>query len=690
VKPVEHVRPSVENPVTHTEPVGGADLYRVGDLLVDPGRERVSRDDQEIALAKLTFDLFITLVKAAPNLVRYEDLMHRVWPGRVVGIETVTQRAKKLREALKDDPSAPRYFEAVRGRGYRIVAPVAKVRLDPHAYGSARSRVTDPPLLQRRGRMRALWAVTCTLVLAIVGVTWFTGHAFVTGRTTSPPETATMLAVSPASVAVMPFANLTGDPSKEYFSDGIAEELINGLSKVPGLKVPARTPSFAYKGRSTDIHQIARDLGVATVLEGSVRSAGERIRITAQLVNAQTGYSLWSQSYDRRFGDVFQMQDEIANALVQALRESLSAQLPAIRAAEPAPTQDPEAYRLYLQGRSVFASSLTAGLALTEQAIGRDPRFALAIGQAALIYSVSLAEGDPLPDALAQAERYARQALAIAPNGGDAYSALATVNAARADWLESDSDFRKALQVENGDSAAHITYLLSVLSSTGHTRQALQETRIAYSLAPGSAPVVAIVAAVYSHAGMDGEALRYADVAGKLGGGSESGDNAYLRSSVYVNAALREGRYDVAAKRFLSLAPTGMHSADAARTIQGVFAAFGNTADRAVASQALTKLVEQMGPSDLDALVRKTIVEWYALLGDLDGAYRFTNEWVDELALHGTVGGVWDVLWIPEMRAFRQDGRFQSLVQRLKLIEYWRQYGPPDDCELRGETLECR
>jgi TolB-like protein/DNA-binding winged helix-turn-helix (wHTH) protein len=691
VKPVEHVRPSVENPVTHTEPAGGADLYRVGDLLVDPECERVSRDDHEIALAKLTFDLFITLVQAAPNLVRYDDLMQRVWPGLVVGVETVTQRAKKLREALHDDPSAPRYIEAVRGRGYRIVAPVVKVRRELLAGGSA--QVQDPvsPLLRPRGRVLALAAVVCALGLAVVAVTWLTERSVVPARTTLQPDTASPLAVSPASVAVVPFANLTGDPSMEYFSDGMAEELINELTRVPGLKVPARTSSFAYKRRNADIREIARDLGVQTIVEGSVRSVGERIRITAQLVNAQTGYSLWSQTYDRQFGDVFQLQDEIAHAIVQALTESLSVdQLSAAFATAPPPTLDPEAYRLYLQGRSVFAYSLAAGLTLTEQAIARDPMFARAIGQAALIYAISLPEGAPLQDALAHAERYARKALVIAPHVGDAYSALAIVNAARGDWLESESNFRQALQVESGDSAAHDTYMLTVLSSMGQTRRVLQEAQVTYSLAPGSAAVVAIIAAVYSHAGMDSEALRYADVAGKLSAGSETGENAYLRSSVYVNAALREGRYDVAAERFLSRAPAGMHSASAARTIREVFAAFGSPADRAVASQALTTLVENLAASDLDALVRKTVIEWYAMLGDLDAAYRFTNEWIDELAMHGTVGGVWDVFWIPEMRAFRQDGRFQGLVQRLRLTQYWRQYGPPDDCELRGETLECR
>jgi TolB-like protein len=127
-----------------------------------------------------------------------------------------------------------------------------------------------------------------------------------------------------ASVAVVPFANLTGEPSKEYFSDGMAEELINALANVPGLKVASRISSFAYKGRNTDIRQIARDLGVATILEGSVRSAGERIRVAVQLVNAQTGFHLWSQSYDRKYADIFKLPDDLGSEIVAALRITMN------------------------------------------------------------------------------------------------------------------------------------------------------------------------------------------------------------------------------------------------------------------------------------------------------------------------------------------------------------------------------
>jgi adenylate cyclase len=142
----------------------------------------------------------------------------------------------------------------------------------------------------------------------------------------------------------MPFANLTGDATKDYLGDGMAEELINILTKVPGLKVPARTSSFAYKGRTTDIRQIAKDLGVGTILEGSVRAAGKRIRITAQLINAQDGLHLWSETYDEQFTDLFKLQDKLATQIASALQPNLTGTSKAIGQAPP--TQDVEAYRL--------------------------------------------------------------------------------------------------------------------------------------------------------------------------------------------------------------------------------------------------------------------------------------------------------------------------------------------------------
>jgi TolB-like protein len=198
-----------------------------------------------------------------------------------------------------------------------------------------------------------------SILLFIAGsVLWSIGgktteSAGVASSTPAAGVTTTEAAAPCSSIAVMPFSNLTGDASKDYLGDGMAEELINTLTMVPELKVPARTSTFAYKGRNADARQIAKDLGVGTILEGSVRSAGDRIRITAQLINATDGIHIWSQTYDRKFTDLFKLQDDLAVAIAKALKLQLAGGSPESIVQAP-PTKDVVAYQLYLQGNSLL------------------------------------------------------------------------------------------------------------------------------------------------------------------------------------------------------------------------------------------------------------------------------------------------------------------------------------------------
>ncbi len=238
------------------------------------------------------------------------------------------------------------------------------------------------------------------------------------------------------SIAVMPFSNLSGDPAKDYFSDGMSEELLNLLARVPGLQVASRTSSFAYKDREVDVRQIGKELGVSTVLEGSVRQASDRVRITAQLIDAESGFHLWSETYDRKLADVFQVQDEIAKAIVDKLRIELAPADQQLAQRQKAPTQNVEAYELYLQGRAIWkrrgAENLKRAIELYQAAIGKDPAFARAHAALASAYVVLpgyTKETDDEEKFLQLAEDAARQALAIDPNIGEAHAVLAQINA---------------------------------------------------------------------------------------------------------------------------------------------------------------------------------------------------------------------------------------------------------------------
>jgi TolB-like protein len=237
--------------------------------------------------------------------------------------------------------------------------------------------------------------------------------------------------VAQASIAVLPFDNMSADAENEYFADGLAEEILNALAHVPGLKVAARTSSFSFKDKDADIPTIAGALGVRTVLEGSVRKSGDRVRITAQLINAADGLHLWSETYDRDLDDIFVVQEEIARAIVEALEVRLTAGGALVER----PTGDQEAYEEYLRGRFLWnqrtPEALEAAISHFERAVERDPDFTLAWAGLAdailtLPWYVSEADWDSL---LQSGREAAERALELDPNLGQAHATLGIYHA---------------------------------------------------------------------------------------------------------------------------------------------------------------------------------------------------------------------------------------------------------------------
>lgn len=498
-------------------------------------------------------------------------------------------------------------------------------------------------------------------------------------------------AAPPTSVAVMPFVNLTGDGSKDYLGDGMAEELIDTLTNVPGLQVPARTSSFAYKGRNIDIRQVARDLNVGTVLEGSVRSAGDRIRITAQLINADSGLHIWSQTYERKFTDLFQLQDNLATAIVEVLRVKLNSGAAAF--VTPAlSTRDVQAYDLYMRGFAVLLNAtsqqnLQLALDLFQQALARDPTFARALAARSRVRLTFLVRGYPLAQARQDAERDAKQALTLSPNLGVAHQALGNVSALLADWPQAEASYRAALAADATDPDIHSGYAMVVLAPTGHLRQARAEGARAHDLAPASLNHIRIVSLLALTSGLDAEAVKFADLAVELGvpGGPMS------LSQVYALTAARSTRYAAAAERAVGALSPVLRSAGGPDVVRLVYAALADPAKRPAALQALRTLVGKLGgPTNIETGTRRDLIVAWCMLDALDPAYDLATLYLDDFKRSGTGGGAdWGFLWSPELRPFRRDPRFQLFVQRLNLFDYWKRYGPPDDCDLKGNTLMC-
>jgi TolB-like protein/Flp pilus assembly protein TadD len=278
----------------------------------------------------------------------------------------------------------------------------------------------------------------------------FTTTAEFASALATPGGTRTAARNGRRSIAVLPFANMSADPDNEYFTDGIAEEIINALTKVQALDVASRTSAFAFKGRSEDMREIGRKLGVGTVLEGSVRKAGTRLRITAQLVDVDSGYHLWSERYDRELADVFAIQDEIAGNIVKALRVVLTpAEADAIKAT---PASDVRAYEFYLRGRQLFHQHRKAAhrqaIEWYQKAIELDPRYALAYAGIADSSSFLYMYREATAANLQAAEEASRRALQLDPNLAEAHAAYGLAVSLRNKWDDAAASFERALELD--------------------------------------------------------------------------------------------------------------------------------------------------------------------------------------------------------------------------------------------------
>ena len=320
------------------------------------------------------------------------------------------------------------------------------------------------------------------------------------------------------SIAVMPFENMSGDPKNDYLGDGLSEELIGGLSRVKGLQVAARTSSFAFKGKNEDVRSIGSKLGVNSVLGGSVRRAGNKLRVSVQLTNVSTGYNLWSETYDREMSDVFAVEDDISKAIVTALEVRLAGAAPTTTL--PQKTRDPEAYDLYLKGRYEWQQR---GLHLPDaerffkSAIARDSNFAMAWSGLADTYAAMASWGYITPrQAMSLAPAMARHAVALDSSVADTHMSLGFSECTLEQRFDDALlELKRAIELNPGLGTAHYLYSLCLIKS-GRFREALPEGLLAQKLEPLNAQYAVAPAAAYHDLGLPDSALAVLRTARKI------------------------------------------------------------------------------------------------------------------------------------------------------------------------------
>ncbi|HEU4787814.1 MAG TPA: protein kinase, partial [Gemmatimonadaceae bacterium] len=489
------------------------------------------------------------------------------------------------------------------------------------------------------GRTRFAWISAAVVLLLVVAL----GFAY--QRRTSGAI------ADKASVAVLPFEDLSQERASEYFGDGIAETLISNLSSVPGLDVAARTSAFSFRGKNVDAREIARQLGVATVLEGSVQRAGDRLRISAQLVKASTGTNLWSETFDRNAADIFAVQDEVARAVVTALKGRLLAGQARLATSEP--THDREAYDLYLQGRFFWnkraVPDVEKAIGLFEQALQRDSSFALAHAGLADAY-IALAfysNASTLPT-LTTARSAAERALALSPNLGEAQSALAYLTFLEWKLPAADSAFQRAIALNPGYATAHKWYA-DLLLTDGRAAESMKELLRAKELDPLAPIIMANIGNWYwmQQAGGD-SALIWMDRALALDPNNplalENSSSIYFSRGDSARFFKTRERLDVSSSR-------------AGAPVEELRRAWASGGRNAVLRAQLAS------PRSQGLSVERA--RWRAQLGDIDGAFRELDTAVAEHS-------IW-IIYVdqfPDLEPLRRDPRYAALRERLGLAKH--------------------
>jgi TolB-like protein/DNA-binding winged helix-turn-helix (wHTH) protein len=490
-------------------------VLRIGAWRVDASLDEISSDGRTVKLEPRTMRLLICLADHAGEVVSVEQLLDEVWKDVVVTPDSVYQAVAALRRVLGDDTKEPAYIVNVLRRGYRLIAPVSPWS-GPHLIdsGGVRDIQSDPtpaplaatsmqPMVHPIGRRRALILLVTSALVA--GGFWLL-YQRMSGSARSAAAPAVELgATRDRSVAVLPFLDLSDTKDQQYFADGLTEELLERLAKGRRLHVAARSSSFYFKGKQATIAEIAKTLGVGYLLEGTVRKAGDTLRITAHLVRADDGYDVWSETYNRPLADVLRVQDEIASAVVQEFQLS-------ILAPEHSFTSNADAHNEYFHAlayvHNASASDYDAAESHLHTALTLDPQFA---GAWALLAMSTIWKFDgrapaPTPEACTSARIAAVRALELDPQMPGTHRAKGIVlHSCDRDLESSQAEFDRALALQPDDSLVLMSQAWLAVDM-GHFERALDFARRATAVDPLNPWTFAVLGGVALDAGHSAEA----------------------------------------------------------------------------------------------------------------------------------------------------------------------------------------
>jgi TolB-like protein/DNA-binding winged helix-turn-helix (wHTH) protein/Tfp pilus assembly protein PilF len=623
---------------------------------IDLNAGELRKHGMKIRIQEQPFQLLATLIEHAGEIVSREDLQKKLWTADTfVDFDHGLNKAiNKIRDALGDSAESPRFVETVSRRGYRFLAEVQDAdgpfnqRLDlgtesrPAVESLLHTDFAGKQAVPRRFPLSSTWKLSILVLLVLVtSVAVWKAHSW-----KHPP-----LVIR--SLAVLPLESLSSDASQDYFADGMTDELISDLGQISALRVISRTSVMAYKHARKPLPQIARELNVDAVVEGTVLRSGDRVRITAQLIEASSDKHLWSQSYEGELQNTLALQNQVASAIADQIRISLNPQEQA--ALKTAKVVDPEAYQSYLKGRFFWnkrtADGLQAALAYFNQAIEEDPKYAQAYSGLADTYALL---GDwqyavmTAKEALPKAKAAAVKALDLDSTLGEAHNSLAFCLDGF-DWdLESGGEeFRRAIELNPGYATAHHWYAWH-LALLRRYDEAIAEMKKAQNLDPLSLIIDADLAELLALAHSYDESIIQSRKA------IEMDPNFALAHNQLAQAYLQK---DMNEDAVAELQKAVQLSGGSPTCIANLARAYVASGKRNEAEKLLRDLKNRSTPGYSHA---SEIAVIYASLGDTDQAMSWLQKGYEERFNPG-------VLLRPGFDPLRSDPRFQDLASRVGL-----------------------
>jgi len=618
-------------------------IYEFSDLTLDLDRHLLTRGGEPVKLTKLSFKALLAMVQAAPALISHDELIDRIWgSNRVIALDNLSQRMKTLRQSLGDDPNEPTYIEGVRGEGYRLV-PEVKIQTARTSSHSFRKPVSSRLLVSLVVLALALGYIAFdTFVLDPVEDEQIAQSARQEGRGAALNES-----YGDKSIAVLPFANMSSDPEQEYFSDGITEEILNLLVKIPELKVTSRTSVFTFKGQNVDIPTVAKKLRVAHILEGSVRKAGNRVRITTQLVEAENDLHLWSETYERKLDDIFAIQDEIAREVVKALQIQLLGESPT------AASTNTEAYNLYLRGKHFETvrtdEGLDSAVKAYQESIALDANFAPAwVGLSKVLRKQGQYGVTGLHEAVEVSRLAAMRALELDDELAEAWLSLAEIQFDY-DWDWASAEVSTLTALRYGPQDARVLRQTSWVALTlGETERALELAKRGVDLDPFEFSGLTRLASIYWALGQPKEEEQiYRHILELY---PEADD-----IKPYLAAALAAQGRPEESLQYLILDSEG-------RWQKSMSAIVLHSVGRHEEERQMQQYLIDKG-SDRWA---NTIAMNFAWHGDLDTAFKWLDVAYDQRDTYMS-----NLIFNPWMANLHDDPRWEKILDKMGLLPYW-------------------